>query len=93
MQANKRRLGSSGYRYVNKKLVDGAHYWVGVIHAKKGFNQKEIQLPRSTKCDFTPEGAKQCARLVDAELDKNGRGADRTFIVENGVEVARLLVR
>ena len=93
MQAKKRNVGSSGYRYVNKKLLDGVYYWIGVIQPKQGFNKQQIQLPRSTKCDFTPEGATQCARFVDAELDKNGRGADRTLIIENGVEVARLLVR
>ena len=93
MQANKRLRGSSGFRYVIKILVDGVCYWVGCIGAKKGFNQKPVQLPRSTLCDFTPEGAKQCARHVDVELVNLGRGADRTFIVENGVEVARLLVR
>ena len=74
-------------------MVYGVYYWVGKIAAKKGFNAKTVRLPRSTLCDFTPEGAKQCARHVDAELVVLGRGTDRTFIVENGVEVARLLVR
>jgi hypothetical protein len=94
MQANMRKLGTSGYRYVHKVVIRGTDYWQGRIGSKKGFNPKVVKLPESTLGDFTLAGAESVARLVDVELVKLGRGADTTFFIgEDGVEVARLLVR
>ena len=94
MQANKRKLGTSGYRYVNRRVIRGTVYWQGQIGSKKGFNPKAIWLPESTLGAFTPLGAESVARYVDVELVKQGRKADTTFFIgEDGVEVARLLVR
>ena len=94
MQANMRKLGTSGYRYVNRVVIRGSVYWRGRIRSKQGFNPKDIWLPESTLGAFTPQGAESVARLVDVELVKLGRKADTTFFIgEDGVEVARLLVR
>jgi hypothetical protein len=94
MQAHKRTQGSSNYRYVNKAWIRGTLYWQGVIQPKKGFNTKRIYLPSSTLGAFTPQGAESVARAVDVELVKLNREADTTFFIgEDGVEVARLLVR
>jgi hypothetical protein len=94
MQAKVRNQGSSGYRYVTRAWIRGTLYWRGVILPKKGFNTKRITLPDSTLGAFTPQGAESVARAVDVELVKLNREADTTFFIgEDGVEVARLLVR
>jgi hypothetical protein len=93
MQANRRLLGSSGFRYVIRVEKRGTLYWRGFIQPKVGFNTKHIWLPESTLGAFTPEGAERVARLVDDKLEELGRGAHKTFIIEAGEEVARLRIR